>query len=128
MSKQGVRFAAGTVVSPGEYRNVETGQVRYFDGNSPLPGKVNAASWQQISDHFHAGEAGAPGRHHMPDQVTTHGVRFAAGTMVSPGEYRNDDTGEVRYFDGNSPLPGKANAASWQQISDHYHAEAGHPD
>ena len=34
MSKQGVRFAAGTVGSPGEYRNVETGQVRYFDGNA----------------------------------------------------------------------------------------------
>jgi hypothetical protein len=126
MSKQGVRFAPGTVVSPGEYRNVETGQVRYFDGNSPLPGKVNASSWQQISDHYHAGETGTH-RHHMPDQ-STHGVRFAAGTVVSPGEYRNVDTGEVRYFDGNSPLPGKVNAASWQQISDHYHAEAAHPD
>ncbi|HBV95341.1 MAG TPA: hypothetical protein DEG26_11850 [Chloroflexi bacterium] len=57
-----------------------------------------------------------------------HGVRFAPGTVVSPGEYRNTETGQVRYFDGNSPLPGKVNAASWQQISDHYHAEAGHPD
>ena len=54
MAKQGVRFAPGTMVSPGEYRNVETGQVRYFDGNSPLPGMVNAASWQQISDHYHS--------------------------------------------------------------------------
>jgi hypothetical protein len=127
MSKQGVRFAAGTVVSPGEYRNVETGQVRYFDGSSPLPGMVNAASWQQISDHYHAGGSTDPVRHTMPDQVT-HEVRYGAGTMVSPGEYRNVETGEVRYFDGNSPLPGKANSASWQQISDHYHAEAGHPD
>ena len=127
MSKQGVRFAPGTVVSPGEYRNVETGQVRYFDGSSPLPGLVNAASWQQISDHYHAGGSAGPVRHTMPDQVT-HEVRYGAGTMVSPGEYRNVETGEVRYFDGNSPLPGKANAASWQQISDHYHAEAGHRD
>jgi hypothetical protein len=122
---QGVRFAPGTLVSPGEYRNAETGEVRYFDGNSPLPGKGNAASWQQISDHYHPGEAGAHGRHNMPDQVTQ-GVRFAPGTLVSPGEYRNAETGEVRYFDGNSPLPGKGNSASWQQISDHYHAEAGH--
>ena len=127
MPKHGVRFASGTVVSPGEYRNTETGQVRYFDGNTPLPGKVNAASWQQISDHFHAGEAGTPSRHHMPDQVT-HGVRFAPGAVVNPGEYRNSETGEIRYFDGNSPLPGKGNAASWQQISDHFHAgEPGAP-
>jgi hypothetical protein len=127
MSKQGVRFAAGTVVSPGEYRNVETGQVRYFDGSSPLPGLVNAASWQQISDHYHAGESAGPVRHTMPDQVT-HEVRFAPGTMVSPGEYRNVETSDVRYFDGNSPLPGKANAAAWQQISDHFHAGSGHRD
>jgi hypothetical protein len=127
MSKQGVRFAPGTVVSPGEYRNVETGRVRYFDGSSPLPGLVNAASWQQISDHYHAGESAGPVRHTMPDQVT-HEVRFAPGTIVSPGEYRNVETGDVRYFDGNSPLPGKANAAAWQQISDHFHAETGHRD
>jgi hypothetical protein len=41
------------MVSPGEYRNVETGVVRYFDGKTPLPGGVNASSWQQISDHYH---------------------------------------------------------------------------
>jgi len=127
MPKHGVRFAPGTLVSPGEYRNVDTGQVRYFDGNTPLPGKVNASSWQQISDHYHAGEGTAPARHHMPDQVT-HGVRFGPGTEVSPGEYRNTETGEIRYFDGNTPLPGKGNAASWQQVSDHYHAgEPGAP-
>src|SRR5487761_1328168 len=128
MAKHGVRFAPGTMVSPGEYRNTETGQVRYFDGSTPLPGKVNAASWQQISDHYHAGERTAPPRHHMPDEVSSRsqGVRFAPGMVVSPGEYRNTETGEVRYFDGNSPLPGKANAASWQQISDHFHAESGH--
>jgi hypothetical protein len=128
MPKHGVRFGPGTVVSPGEYRNVETGQVRYFDGSTPLPGKVNAASWQQISDHYHSGESGAPARHHMPDQVSSQagGVRFAPGAMVSPGEYRNDETGQVRYFDGNTPLPGKGSAASWQQISDHFHAEAAH--
>ena len=67
MPKHGVRFAPGTLVSPGEYRNVDTGQVRYFDGNTPLPGKVNASSWQQISDHYHAGEGTAPARHHMPE-------------------------------------------------------------
>ena len=67
MPKHGVRFAPGTVVSPGEYRNTETGQMRYFDGNSPLPGKVNAASWQQISDHYHSGEAGPrPSPHARP--------------------------------------------------------------
>jgi hypothetical protein len=128
MPKHGVRFAPGTIVSPGEYRNVETGQTRYFDGNTPLPGKVNASSWQQISDHYHSGETVVHGRHHMPDQVSTHagGVRFAPGTVVSAGEYRNVETGHVSYFDGNTPLPGKGNAASWQQISDHYHAEAGH--
>jgi len=66
-------------------------------------------------------------RHTMPDQVT-HEVRFAPGTIVSPGEYRNVETGDVHYFDGNSPLPGKTNAAAWQQISDHFHAESGHRD
>ena len=123
MPKHGVRFAPGTVVSPGEYRNTETGQIRYFDGNTPLPGKVNAASWQQVSDHFHATEAGAEGRRHMPDQVSTHagGVRFGPGSAVSPGEYRNTVTGQVRFFDGNTPLPGKSNAAAWQQVSDHFH-------
>jgi nucleotide-binding universal stress UspA family protein len=50
---RGVRFAAGTVVSPGEYRNCDTGTVRYFDGNTRLPGSVNSASWQQVSDHHH---------------------------------------------------------------------------
>jgi hypothetical protein len=124
MPKHGVRFAPGTVVSPGEYRNVETGQVRYFDGSTPLPGKVNAASWQQISDHYHPGAAGAHARHHMPDQVTR-GVRFASGVLVSPGEYRNEETGQIRYFDGNTPLPGKGSASSWQQVSDHHHPGEG---
>jgi hypothetical protein len=110
------------MVSPGEYRNVETGAVRYFDGTTPLPGGPNAASWQQVSDHYHA-EGHAPGRKDAPEPVT-HGVSFPAGTMVSPGEYRNVETGAVRYFDGNTPLPGGVNAASWQQISDHYHHEA----
>ncbi len=49
-----MRFTAGTIVSAGEYRNTETGAVHYFDGNTPLPGGANAASWQQISDHFHS--------------------------------------------------------------------------
>ena len=117
-----IRFAPGTVVSPGEYRNLSTGAVRYFDGQTPLPGGVNASSWQQVSDHYHAQEDQAGSRRSMPDSVSR-AVRFAPGTMVSPGEYRNCDTGVVRYFDGKTPLPGGTNSASWQQISDHYHAQ-----
>ncbi|HVS41825.1 MAG TPA: universal stress protein [Candidatus Dormibacteraeota bacterium] len=117
---RGVRFAAGTVVSPGEYRNCDTGKVRYFDGATPLPGGVNSASWQQVSDHFHASED--PGGTREPRRdAGPHAVRFAAGTVVSPGEYRNSDTGTVRYFDGTTPLPGGVNSASWQQVSDHFH-------
>ena len=119
---RGVRFAAGTVVSPGEYRNCDTGTVRYFDGNTPIPGGVNSASWQQVSDHFHPSTAALQPepRHTMPD-TASRPVRFPAGTMVSPGEYRNCDTGAVQYFDGTTPIPGGANSASWQQISDHHH-------
>jgi nucleotide-binding universal stress UspA family protein len=119
---RGVRFAAGTVVSPGEYRNCDTGKVRYFDGTTPLPGGVNSASWQQVSDHFHASPD--PGGTREPRRdAGPHAVRFAAGTLVSPGEYRNCDTGAIRYFDGNTPLPGGINAASWQQVSDHHHPQ-----
>jgi hypothetical protein len=119
-----VRFAAGTVVSPGEYRNCDTGTVRYFDGTTPLPGGVNSASWQQVSDHYHAAQTAIQPeqRHTMPD-TTSRPVRFPAGTLVSPGEYRNCDTGAIRYFDGNTPLPGGINAASWQQVSDHHHPQ-----
>ena len=122
MTQHGVRFGPGAMVSPGEYRNVETGAVRYFDGTTPLPGGPNAASWQQVSDHYHA-EGHTPVRRDAPEPAT-HEVSFPAGTMVSPGEYRNVETGTVRYFDGSTPLPGGVNAASWQQISDHYHHEA----
>lgn len=123
---RGVRFAAGTVVSPGEYRNCDTGAVRWFDGSTPLPGGVNSASWQQVSDHYHASAAPptAEARHAMPD-TASRPVRFPAGTMVSPGEYRNCETGQVRYFDGTTPLPGRTSAASWQQVSDHHHPGAG---
>ncbi|MFN2568604.1 MAG: hypothetical protein ABR564_03260 [Candidatus Dormibacteria bacterium] len=120
MDRHQVRFGPGTVVSPGMYRNVDTGHVRFFDGQTPLPGGVNASSWQQISDHHHPGaeEHAAPGA-----QVShpSHEVRFPAGTLVSPGMYRNLDTGHVRFFDGQTPLPGGVNAASWQQVSDHHH-------
>jgi len=119
-----IRFAPGTVVSPGEYRNLETGAVRYFDGSTPLPGSVNSSSWQQVSDHYHAQEDQPVAARSMPDAVS-HGVRFPPGTVVSPGEYRNCETGVVRFFDGKSPLPGGVNAASWQQISDHYHGQHG---
>jgi hypothetical protein len=120
MTTRGVRFGPGLVVSPGEYRNTKTGTVRYFDGQTPLPGGANAPSWQQVSDHYHAEmETPAAVRHEPP----AHPVRFAPGTVVSPGEYRNTKTGAVRFFDGNTPLPGAVNSASWQQVSDHYHAE-----
>ncbi|HZB97639.1 MAG TPA: hypothetical protein VE219_03470 [Candidatus Sulfotelmatobacter sp.] len=120
MGQHPVRFRPGVVVSAGEYRNVETGRVRYFDGSTPLPGGVNSASWQQVSDHYHPGPADQHA-HRTEGQHAQHPVRFPAGTVVSPGMYRNVDTGHVRYFDGNTPLPGGVNAASWQQVSDHYH-------
>ena len=122
-SSTGVRFSAGTIVSAGEYRNAETGAVRYFDGNTPLPGSTNSSSWQQVSDHHHpAGPRGSAGTRTEPGSPSSTGVRFTAGTIVSAGEYRNAETGAVHYFDGNTPLPGGANAASWQQISDHFHS------
>jgi hypothetical protein len=117
-----IRFAPGTVVSPGEYRNLETGAVRFFDGQTPLPGSPNSASWQQVSDHYHAQADQSPGSRSMPDSGSR-GVRFTPGTVVSPGQYRNVETGVMRYFDGKTPLPGGVNAASWQQVSDHYHAQ-----
>jgi hypothetical protein len=52
-SEPTVLFAPGTIVSPGEYRNCATGEVRYFDGYTPLPGRVDAASWQRVSDLYH---------------------------------------------------------------------------
>lgn len=125
-AQHGVRFAPGAMVSPGEYRNTQTGGIRYFDGNTPIPGGVNSASWEQVSDHFHPHDQPAgPQR----GDAAGHGerVRYAAGTMVSAGEYRNTETGSVRYFDGNSPLPGGVNAASWEQVSDHYHNENRRP-
>ena len=121
MSERGVRFRPGTIVSPGEYRNVETGATRYFDGGTPLPGGANSSSWQQVSDHHHPQPGRGAATRSEPSSPSSQGVRFAPGAMVSAGEYRNTQTGAVRYFDGNTPLPGGANAASWQQISDHYH-------
>lgn len=118
-----IRFAPGTVVSAGEYRNLETGAIRFFDGNTPLPGGPNSAAWQQVSDHYHAHSEPHPPGHSSP-HAATHAVRFPPGTVVSPGEYRNCETGVVRFFDGKTPLPGSVNSASWQQISDHYHAPA----
>ena len=116
-----IKFAPGTVVSPGEYRNLETGAIRFFDGQTPLPGSPNSASWQQVSDHYHAHAEQPSGAHAAPD-MASHGVRFSPGTVVSAGEYRNTETGVIRFFDGATPLPGSTNAAAWQQVSDHYHA------
>ena len=121
-----IKFAPGTVVSPGEYRNLKTGAVRYFDGQTPLPGSPNSASWQQISDHYHA-QAEHPEHAHAAPGVPSQGVRFGPGTLVSSGEYRNLETGAIRYFDGQTPLPGSPNSASWLQVSDHYHAHAEQP-
>lgn len=119
MGQHPVRFRPGEVVSPGMYRNVDTGNVRFFDGQTPLPGSTNSASWQQVSDHIHPHASDSPqtrGHHQHP-------VRFPPGTVVSPGMYRNVDSGHVQFFDGQTPLPGRVNAPSWQQVSDHYHPE-----
>jgi hypothetical protein len=121
MAEHGVRFPAGAVVSPGEYRNTRSGRVVYFDGSTPLPGGPNSGSWQQISDHQHT-------EMESPDSLSsgTAGaspVRFAAGTVVPAGEYRSTSSGVVRYFDGTTPLPGGPNASAWQQVSDHFHSE-----
>src|SRR5260221_4225212 len=121
--QHGVRFGPGIVVSPGEYRNTQTGSIRYFDGNTPIPGGVNAPSWEQVSDHYHAqlpdtGEQTGTHRHE-PDRVSRP-ITFSPGTVVSPGEYRNVETGATRFFDGNTPLPGGVNASGWVQVSDHY--------
>ena len=116
-----IKFAPGTVVSPGEYRNLETGAIHYFDGQTPLPGSPNSASWQQVSDHYHA-HAEQPAHTHPAPDTPSHGVRFGPGAVVSAGEYRNTETGAIHYFDGQTPLPGSPNSASWQQVSDHYHA------
>lgn len=121
-----IKFAPGTMVSPGEYRNVETGAIRYFDGQTPLPGSPNSASWQQISDHYHAQPEGSTGTHASPD-APSQSVRFGPGAVVSAGEYRNIETGAIHYFDGQTPLPGSPNSASWQQVSDHYHAHSEQP-
>jgi len=119
-----VLFGPGTVVSAGEYRNTETGSIRFFDGSTPLPGSVNSPSWQQVSDHYHAQnpDAGHTGEHRQEPERISHPVTFPPGTVVSPGEYRNVETGATRYFDGNSPLPGGVNSSGWTQVSDHYHA------
>ncbi len=121
MAEHGVRFPAGTVVSPGEYRNTRSGRVQYFDGGTPLPGGPNSGSWQQISDHQHTQmESAEPLSSGSSDASP---VRFAPGTVVPAGEYRSTTSGVVRYFDGTTALPGGPNASAWQQVSDHYHSE-----
>jgi hypothetical protein len=119
--RRGVRFGPGTMVPAGEYRNTDTGKIQYFDGNTPIPGSTNSASWEQVSDHYHHHpERAAHTEHALHGIGAHHPVRFGAGTMVSAGEYRNCETGAVRFFDGATPLPGSANAASWEQVHDHY--------
>lgn len=129
MPQHGVRFSPGIVVSPGEYRNTQSGAIRYFDGNTPIPGGVNSPSWEQVSDHYHAqldASGGIGGETRSNPEQPSRPVLFGPGTVVSSGEYRNTETGTVRFFDGNTPLPGSPNSPSWQQVSDHYHAQ--HPD
>ncbi|MDB5065142.1 MAG: SnoaL-like domain [Chloroflexi bacterium] len=122
MATRPVRFPPGSIVPAGLYRSTGSGRTRYFDGSTPLPGSVNSSSWQQLADHYRVVETGARTMPHGPvPEASTHPVRFAAGTVVSPGEYRNASSGAVRYFDGTTPLPGGVNATSWQQVSDHYH-------
>ncbi len=122
MATRPVRFPPGSVVPAGMYRSTGTGRVRFFDGSTPLPGSVNSSSWQQVADHYRVVRTSAPAVTHVTvPEAPRHPVRFAAGTVVSPGEYRNATSGAVRYFDGTTPLPGGVNATSWQQVSDHYH-------
>jgi hypothetical protein len=122
MATRPVRFPPGSIVPAGLYRSTGSGRTRYFDGSTPLPGSVNSSSWQQLADHYRVVQTGARTMPHGPaPEAQTHPVRFAAGTVVSPGEYRNATSGAVRYFDGTTPLPGGVNATSWQQVSDHYH-------
>jgi hypothetical protein len=123
MATRPVRFPPGSVPPAGLYRSTGTGRVRYLDGSTPLPGSVNSSSWQQVADHYRVVQTSrGPVRHGTVPDAPTHPVRFAAGTVVSPGEYRNASSGAVRYFDGGTPLPGSVNSTSWQQVSDHYHA------
>lgn len=122
MATRPVRFPPGSIVPAGLYRSTGSGRTRYFDGSTPLPGSVNSSSWQQLADHYRVVETSARTMPHGPvPEAPTHPVRFAAGSVVSPGEYRNASSGAVRYFDGTTPLPGGVNATSWQQVSDHYH-------
>ncbi|HET9052455.1 MAG TPA: hypothetical protein VFO60_12195 [Candidatus Dormibacteraeota bacterium] len=114
------RFGAGTLVPAGEYRNCDTGAVHYFDGSTPLPGKANSASWEQVSDHYHHHPERTPAEHATHATAPQHAVRFAPGTVVAAGEYRNCETGAIRFFDGSTSLPGTVNSASWEQIHDHY--------
>ena len=115
-----VRFGPGTMVPAGEYRNVDTGAVRYFDGSTPLPGSVNSASWEQVGDHYHyRPDRAVHTEHALHGSGAHHPVRFAAGTLVAAGEYRNVETGATRYFDGATRLPGGPNSASWEQLHDH---------
>ncbi|HEX6492195.1 MAG TPA: nuclear transport factor 2 family protein [Candidatus Dormibacteraeota bacterium] len=123
MAPRPVRFPPGSIPPAGLYRSTGSGRTRFFDGGTPLPGSVNSSSWQQVSDHYRVVEtAPDPLARHVAVTDAHHAVRFAAGTVVSPGEYRNAASGAVRYFDGATPLPGGVNGSSWQQVSDHYHA------
>ncbi len=122
MSTRPVRFPPGSVVPAGLYRSTGSGRTRYLDGSTPLPGSVNSSSWQQVADHYRVVQTSAgTAPHGVVPEAPRHPVRFAAGSVVSPGEYRNASSGAVRYFDGTTPLPGGVNATSWQQVSDHYH-------
>ncbi len=116
-----VRFGPGTMVPAGEYRNCDSGAVQYFDGSTPLPGSANSASWEQIGDHYQhrPDRAASHTEHALHASGAHHPVRFAAGTLVGVGEYRNVATGVTRYFDGATPLPGGPNAPSWEQLHDH---------
>lgn len=123
MATRPVRFPPGSIVPAGLYRSTGSGRVRYFDGGTPIPGSANSSSWQQLADHYRVVQTSATAAlHGTVPEAPRHPVRFAAGTVVSPGEYRNATSGAVRYFDGTTPLPGGVNSTSWQQVSDHYHA------
>lgn len=118
MTEHAAHFTAGTVVSPGEYRNERSGRIQYFDGNTALPGGPNSGAWRQVSDHQHTEMT----RVQVPHQSAegTRPVSFAPGTVAPPGTYRNRRSGRVRYFNGFEIIPGGPNSSSWQQVSDVY--------
>lgn len=117
--ERGAVFTPGTVVSPGEYMNLHSGRIQWFDGNTALPGGPNSGTWKQVSDHQHTEMelAGATAVEHDSAEMSRP-VLFAPGTVAPPGLYRNRRSGRTVWFNGFTVIPGSANSSSWQQVGD----------